>query len=65
LKQYLISDEHREIVIGWCKDHMVMHKDYIWFPMYVTTSNKAAFRIDIFNDEDAIVFTLTWRDLVE
>lgn len=61
MKQYFIREELRDAVIGWCvEQHMVMRKDYTWFPFYFS-NNKEAFRLDIFNDEDAILFILQWR----
>ena len=41
-----------------------MHQDYIWFPFYTTSAGEDAIRLDIFNDDDAIIFTLIWKHFI-
>lgn len=66
MRQYLIKNEHREEIIQWCSENMEPGVNYTWFPHYVTqTYHEPAFRLDIFDDEYAIIFSLTWNDFID
>ena len=64
MQQYLILTEHKEDVIQWCSENMEMRRDYNWFPFYTTSAGEDAIRLDIFNDDDAIIFTLIWKHFI-
>jgi hypothetical protein len=66
MKRYIISSDYKDDIISWCSiQNMVFRTDYTWFPFYTTLDGKDAFRLDIFDDTDAIMFVLRWRDMID
>lgn len=64
MRQYLILDEYRKTLLEWCSENMEVFRDYAWVPYYVTKNGENAFRLDIFDDEWAVIFSLTWGNLI-
>jgi hypothetical protein len=64
MKQYFISDEYRDEIILWCRERMIQREHFQWFPMYATREGAPAFRLDIFNKADAVVFKLKWGHII-
>lgn len=64
MRQYLILDEYRNELLQWCSENMEVYRDYSWFPFYLTSDGKDAFRLDIFSDEWAVIFNLTWGNIL-
>ncbi len=63
MRQFFIENKHKDTIMAWCYDRMEFRKQFIWFPYYVSRSREA-FRLDIFNDDDASFFILTWSELI-
>lgn len=73
MTQYFIADttKNRETIIKWCDErfgiratpHTYSNRRWNWFGHY-SKNGQPAIRVDIFHDDDKIVFELTWQDCI-